>query len=87
MESTLDDAGASQALNNQMLDYVIKTQGLKNDAALSRALAVAPPVISKIRHGRLPIGSGLLISIHELTDCPIRKLKGALGMKCLAAAT
>jgi hypothetical protein len=49
--------------------------GLKNDAALSRALEVAPPVISKIRHGRLPIGASLLIRAHEISDIAIRELK------------
>jgi hypothetical protein len=41
---------------NNLLDTLIKHLHLKNDAALSRALEVAPPVISKIRHRRLPVG-------------------------------
>ena len=35
---------------NRLLDTLIRHLNLKNDAALSRALEVAPPVISKIRH-------------------------------------
>ncbi len=70
----------SQALNNmagnnKLLDAVMAKLGLKNDAALSRALEVAPPVISKIRHGRLPVGATLLIRMHEITDIAIRELK------------
>ncbi|WP_308920555.1 hypothetical protein [Janthinobacterium sp. J1-1] len=70
----------SQALGNaagncQLLDAVMAKLGLKNDAALSRALEVAPPVISKIRHGRLPVGATLLIRMHEVTDIAIRELK------------
>lgn len=70
----------SQALsdaagNGQLLDAVMAKLGLKNDAALSRALEVAPPVISKIRHGRLPVGATLLIRMHEVTDIAIRELK------------
>ena len=42
---------------NNLLTGMIKILKLKNDAALSRALEVAPPVISKIRHGRLPVGA------------------------------
>lgn len=34
---------------NNLLDSLIEKLHLKNDAALSRALEVAPPVISKIR--------------------------------------
>ena len=40
---------------NNLLDSLIEKLHLKNDAALSRALEVAPPVISKIRHRRLPV--------------------------------
>ena len=70
----------SQALDNavgncQLLDAVMAKLDLKNDAALSRALEVAPPVISKIRHGRLPVGASLLIRMHEATDIAIRELK------------
>ena len=70
----------SQALGNaagncQLLDAVMTKLGLKNDAALARTLEVAPPVISKIRHGRLPVGATLLIRMHEVTDIAIRELK------------
>jgi len=53
------EAAASDELTynpNRLLDTLIERLRLKNDAALSRALEVAPPVISKIRHGRLPVG-------------------------------
>ena len=61
--------------NNNLLDAVMAKLGLKNDATLSRVLEVAPPVISKIRHGRLPVGATLLIRMHEVTDIAIRELK------------
>lgn len=63
------------ACNGKLLDAVTAKLDLKNDAALSRALEVAPPVISKIRHGRLPVGATLLIRMHEVTDIAIRELK------------
>lgn len=37
---------------NVLMDYLLNSQRLKNDAALSRALDVSPPVISKIRNHR-----------------------------------
>lgn len=61
----------SAAANCELLDEVIRHQQLKNDAALARLLEVAPPVISKIRHGRLPIGASMLLRIHEETELPI----------------
>lgn len=63
---------------NALLDILIARGQLKNDAALSRLLEVAPPVISKMRHGRLPLGALLLLKIHELLDMPIRDIKALL---------
>lgn len=60
---------------NNFLNGLRDQTDRKNDAALSRALEVAPPVISKIRHGRLPIGASLLIRMYEVTDIAIRELK------------
>lgn len=67
-------------LSNVFLDNVIKHLGLKNDAALSRAMEVAPPVISKIRHGRLPVGAGYIVRIHEMTGWSIDTIKRELGL-------
>jgi hypothetical protein len=64
---------------NHLLNALIKKLHLKNDAALSRALEVAPPVISKIRHRRLPIGASLLIRMHEVSDLSIRNLRELMG--------
>ncbi|MCZ4062062.1 hypothetical protein NB644_04425 [Oxalobacter formigenes] len=58
---------------------MIKKLNLKNDAALSRALEVAPPVISKIRHGRLPVGASLLIRMQEISDLSIKELRDMMG--------
>lgn len=64
---------------NRLLDSLIDRLKLKNDAALSRALEVAPPVISKIRHRRLPVGASLLIRMHEVSDLSIRELREMMG--------
>ena len=64
---------------NHLLDTLIKKLGIKNDAALSRALEVAPPVISKIRHNRLPVGASLLIRMHEVSEISIRELRQLMG--------
>ncbi len=64
---------------NNLLDSLIEKLHLKNDAALSRALEVAPPVISKIRHRRLPVGASLLIRMHEVSDLSIRELRILMG--------
>jgi transcriptional regulator with XRE-family HTH domain len=64
---------------NRLLDALIDHLRLKNDAALARALEVAPPVISKIRHRRLPVSASLLIRMHEVTDLTIRDLRYLMG--------
>ena len=60
---------------NRLLDAIITKLELKNDAALSRVLEVAPPVISKIRHHTLPVGATILIRMHETSDFSIRELR------------
>jgi len=64
---------------NRMLDGVIEKMGLKNDAALSRVMEVAPPVISKVRHRRLPVGASLLIRLHEVSGLSIAELRQLMG--------
>lgn len=64
---------------NRLLDALIERLQLKNDAALCRALDIAPPVISKIRHRRLPVGAALLIRMHEVTGLSIRELRNLMG--------
>jgi plasmid maintenance system antidote protein VapI len=62
-----------------LLNELQQRLGLRNDAALSRALEVAPPVISKIRHRRLPVGASLLIRMHEVSEISIRDLRNLMG--------
>lgn len=61
--------------SGKLFDFLINNfivTGKKNDAALARFLGVAPPVISKIRHGRLPVGHELMIRAHDKTKGPNR---------------
>lgn len=64
---------------NNLLDALIERMNLKNDAALSRVLEVQPPVISKIRHRRLPVGASLLIRMHEESGLSIKELRELMG--------
>lgn len=51
---------------NGLLDHLLQRCSLKNDAALARHFQVAPPVISKLRHSRLPVGDSFVIRCIEL---------------------
>lgn len=65
---------------DRLLDEVLATLCLKNDAALSRALGIAPPVLSKVRHRRLPVAAGLIIQIHDATRLSIDDIRGLMGV-------
>ncbi len=64
---------------DRLLNALIEHLRLKNDAALARALEVAPPVISKIRHRRLAVGAALLIRMHEVSNLTISDLRYLMG--------
>jgi plasmid maintenance system antidote protein VapI len=80
MSAAAQEVTAPEALDpSALLDYLMSALNLKNDAALARALEVQPPVISKIRHNRLPIGASLLITMHELTGESVKTLRLVMG--------
>lgn len=70
---------ATQEAQNDLINKIIKVKGLKNDAGLARLLEVAPPVISKIRRNRLPVGATLAIAITEKTDLSIADITAILA--------
>lgn len=84
MTNTIHKSAAKAPLNqfpgdpNILLDALIEKLHLKNDAALSRLLEVAPPVISKLRHGALPIGPTMLIRMHEVSELGIREMRALM---------
>ena len=64
---------------DQLLASLIGRLNLKNDAALSRALEVSPPVISKIRSGKLRVSDGFILRVHETFDLPVREIRAILA--------
>ena len=82
MTNSIHLEAKSKELNydpNHLLNTMIKSLHLKNDAALSRALEVAPPVISKIRHRHLAVGATLLIRMNEISGVDIKELRRLMG--------
>jgi 2-methylcitrate dehydratase PrpD len=67
--------------------YVARANALENNVSLYYTVAdlrktikyVNAPVISKIRHRRLPVGASLLIRMHEVSDLSIRELRNLMG--------
>lgn len=79
MSQTTAPTTESVTKMGNFLAAVLSLMSLKNDAELSRTLGVAPPVISKVRNGTLPLGAVLLIRIHELTGIPTQEIRSMSG--------
>lgn len=62
-----------------LLNTVITELALSNDAALARALDIQAPLLSKIRHGKLPISAGVLLRLHEVSGRSIDDLRVLMG--------
>ena len=64
---------------NHLLNMLRERLQLKNDAALCRLLGVQPPLISKIRRRRLPVGAAMLLRMHEETGLSVKELRALMG--------
>ena len=58
-----------------LFDFLIKEYGLKNDAALAKALGVNPPVISKLRSGINNMSGDVKILIYKKTGMSIEDIE------------
>jgi hypothetical protein len=63
---------------NGFLDFLHEHLKLKNDAQLSRTMGVPPPVLSKFRHFRVPVGPAFLIAAHDFTGLSLDELRAKL---------
>jgi hypothetical protein len=63
----------------RLLDALLQSMQLESDAALSRMLEVAPPVISEIRHRRFPVSASELLRMHEAINITITDLRFMMG--------
>ncbi len=70
---------APAANPGNLIDFLLKSQELKNDAALSRELGVSPAVISKIRHGVMGVGAVFILAIHEKFGTPVDAIRKAIA--------
>jgi hypothetical protein len=64
-----------------LLDFLIKEYGLKNDAALSKALSVRPSVICKIRGRKMNVSGEMKILIYKKTGMSIEDIEEFLDKK------
>lgn len=64
---------------SRLLDDLLHRKALKNDAALCRLLKLAPPLISKVRHGKIKISGDVMIRIHETFGIAFTEMRELLG--------
>jgi hypothetical protein len=62
-----------------LLDYLIKSNKLKNDAALAIEMGVKAPIISKYRNKKLKVGAPFILLVHELFDIEIKEIRRMLA--------
>ena len=60
---------------NTLLDELIKLTQVSNDASLCNKLNVAPPMLSKIRHNRVPVTSAFILNVHETLHVPVAQIR------------
>jgi hypothetical protein len=70
---------STQFKPGDLLDELIRKLSLKNDAALSRSLELATPLISKLRSEVLPVSAFVLVRMHEVSGLSIAELRGLMG--------
>lgn len=73
------DRWALMQVQSDFLEWLKDELGVKNDAALSRKIGVNRFLLSKYRHGRLKVGSTLILRAHEVGGIPVAVLRGKLA--------
>lgn len=79
MNAIAENDNDSRYEPNNLLDELRLRLNLKNDSALSTVLEVGRPIISRIRHHRLPVGAAVLIRMHETSGLSIAELRDLMG--------
>ena len=74
MNTTTLNTEPRELTPHALIDHLLRENKLRNDAALSRVLEVAPPVISKIRNNRLAVGAALRLRIMRKLGTPLATL-------------
>ena len=79
LRNRLRTSSVSDFKPSNLLNGLIAHLGLKNDAALARALEISPPQISKLRHLTLPVSAAILIRMHDVSGLSLRDLRLLMG--------
>ncbi len=61
-----------------ILDVLKEKYDLKNDAAIAKALEIAPPIVSRIRNAKSNVSAEIILKIHETFGMPVADIKALL---------
>ena len=61
--------------SNALIDHLLERFNLGTDAALARMMELQPPVISKMRHGKMSLTPNFILKVHDTFDIPIKEIK------------
>ena len=64
-----------------LFSTIKKDHGFQFDADLARLLHLSKPMISKLRHRDLPLTSGVILRIHEVTGMPVATIRELSGCR------
>lgn len=65
--------------SGELLNKMAKEFRLKNDAAVAKFLDLAPPVVSKIRNGKLEVGASVILRVMKATAYTLDDVEALLG--------
>lgn len=66
---------------NNLLDVLQVYFKVRNDSKLAAALRLGRAPISKLRHGRISLTSGVLLRMHDVSGLPINELRQLAGIE------
>jgi transcriptional regulator with XRE-family HTH domain len=58
-----------------LIDYLLNCLKLKTDAQLARAIGIPHPIVSRLRHGKIPVSAGILLKLHDTTGLTVDELR------------
>jgi plasmid maintenance system antidote protein VapI len=61
--------------SNALIDHLLERFNLGTDAALARMMELQPPVISKMRHGKMSLTPSFILKVHDTFDIPVKEIK------------
>ena len=57
-----------------LLDALITQEKLRNDADIARVLGIAPPQVSKTRHGKIEVSDTMRVAIMRRFKWSLRRI-------------